>query len=354
MITIVIIGCNFGLHSGDIDMLTVKNGDSKRYAGLPALSSTACHHPDSYIRSLGYYLLTGRKGAHLYQDGHSQLIVCEHPHIEDRLLVFPEINGTGALTVKVLNDIHVPSGGIQLARYTDQDLARLTLAARNLTASKKIITQEIEEKILDWKYPARILDTATTAALQGKAFDKLRNKINKIATHIDILPLRSKEGHRAIRASLMFWVGSMIYGEKETGHDLIGFYETLLQAVQQYPDLFDGLVFLAGGEPAGFTVWDAPINNAVNAMASLSRTSVKGLSEYQTVAACRTLIAQNVHSYNMGGSETGGLDQYKMKFRPARSIMLRSYEVTLRNPLSDGLSALALPSLSSPHLSLKR
>lgn len=324
-------------------MLAVQNGEQGIFAGLPALSSSVCRHPDSYVRSLGYYLLTGRKGARLFSDGHSQLVICQHPHIADRLLVFPEINGTGALTIKVLNQIEQPSSGIQLARYTVQDIARFRLAAQNLSAGKKIVAQEIEETVLDWKFPARILDTATTAALEGKAFDKLRNKVNKAGTGLETLPLHSESGHRAMRASLMFWAGAMIYGNKETGHDLTGFYESLFRIIQEYPAMFDGLVFLADGEPAGFTVWDAPVNGAVNAVAGLSRQSVKGMSEFQTVTACRVLRDQGVHSYNMGGSETEGLDHYKTKFQPARSVEMRSYEITFESRFSDRLKTYTLP-----------
>ncbi len=305
------------------------------------------NHPDSYVGSLGYYLLTGRKGGQLYQDGNSYLVVCQHPHVEDKLLVFPEINGDGSLTATVLSNIEVPRNGIQLARYADTDLFKLDLAFDRQSSAKNILLKQVEEEILDWKHPIRVLDTRKTAYMQGKPFDKLRNKYNKVAGELECIPLHSEHGYRAMRSSLMFWVGAMIYCGKETGHDLTGFYQTLFKAIREYPAMFDGLVFLQHGEPAGFTIWDQPVQGTVNALAGLSRMSVKGMAEFQMVTACRTLAEQGIHSYNLGGSETEGLDRYKMKYQPSRSIPLKSYEVVFKDNLTKDLTVWNLPCLEN-------
>ena len=306
-----------------------------------------CNHPDSYIGSLGYYMLTGRKGAQLYQEGNSYLVVCQHPHIEDKLIVFPEINGDGSLTAKVLHRLDVPRGGVQLARYTDADLLKLHMAIERLPFPQATLFREMDETVLDWKYPAYVIDTRKTGDMQGKEFDKLRNKFNKVAGELESIPLHSDQGYRAMRSSLMFWIGAMIYCGKETGHDLGSFYQTLFKAIKEYPEMFDGVVFLHKAEPAGFTIWDRPVQGTVNALAGLSRMSVKGMSEFQTVTACRVLAEQGIHSYNLGGSETAGLDQYKLKYAPSRSLHLKSYDVVFDDRGLSDLKVWSLPKLEN-------
>lgn len=327
-------------------MLDIPNKLSE-VANLAQTFGHICNHPDSYIGSLGYYLLTGRKGAQLYQEGNSYLIVAQHPHVQDRLLVFPEINGDGSLTAKVLNSLDAPRNGIQLARYTDIDLFKLDLAFEGMPLSKNIMLKQFDEDILDWKHPVRVLNTRTTGEMHGKSFDKLRNKYNKVAGELECIPLHSEQGYRAMRSSLMFWVGAMIYCGKETGHDLTSFYQTLFRAVKEYPAMFDGLVFLDKGEPAGFTIWDQPVQGTVNALAGLTRMSVKGMAEFQMVTACRTLAEQGIHSYNLGGSETEGLDQYKLKYQPSRTVLLKSYEVVFESNLTRELTVWNLPRLEN-------
>ena len=81
---------------------------------------------DSYLNSPLYYLLTGRKGARLYKNHHSAVVVCAHPHIQDRLLVFPEIGKADyELTASVLNMLNPPKNGVQLARYSEEEIKAL-------------------------------------------------------------------------------------------------------------------------------------------------------------------------------------------------------------------------------------
>jgi hypothetical protein len=80
-----------------------------------------------------------------------------------------------------------------------------------------------------------------------------------------------------------------------------------------------------------------------NSLIGLNRSSIKGMSEFQMVTACRTLSAQGVHSYNLGGSERQSLDDYKQKFMPYSAVHLRSYDVSVQDELQSGLHIEALP-----------
>lgn len=285
-------------------------------------------HEDSYALSTPYYLLTGRKGISVYSQNDALVIVCRHPHIEGRLMVFPEIGGDGTLTLKVLNALQAPENGIQLARYTQADFEKLQNAAASAPVhGRHFDLAEHEENVMDWKYPVHILNTQNVAGMNGGQYEKLRNKYNKACPQLEVIGLEDPNAIKIMRASLMFWAGTMIYAGKESGHDLTGFYETLFRHMQDFPDVFGGFVVLHNGEPAGFTVWEHTVSGTANGIAGLSRQSVKGMSEFQTVTACRMLRDEGIKYYNIGGSETEGLNRHKLEYRPEKSIQLHSYDV---------------------------
>ncbi len=305
--------------------------------------NTGSHHKDSFVGSLSYYLLTGRKGAKLYHGNDGIVVICDHPHIPDCLLVFPEIRGNGTLTAKVLSTLHFPKNGVKLARYTEKDYQRLQSAFKDLSLDNQFIVDMTDEKIMDWEYPAHILDTKTTGNMTGRSFEKIRNKFNKVKNRLRIEPLSAPNAINAMRSSLLFWLGNMVYDGKETGHDLQGFYITLFELIKRHPDYFDGFVVFDGDEPAGFTIWDKAANGTVNAIAGLSRKSIKGMSEFQTITACRILHEQGIERYNLGGSETQNLDDFKRKFLPVESIEQSSYDVQKNTRFEDDFMVIDLP-----------
>ncbi len=294
-------------------------------------AQTSGRNADTYIYSLPYYLLTGRKGASVYSQNDTHLVVCKHPHIDERLMVFPEINGDGTLTMKVLNALDIPKNGIQLARYSQEDFKKLQTAGMSLGNHKGLVFSEIDEAIMDWKYPVHILNTQKTSQLRGNLYEKLRNKFNKASQVLEIVPIEDSKAIKIMRSSLHFWMGMMVYTDKETGHSLGDFYESLFGLIEKYPSAFGGFTVISNGEPAGFTVWDKPAFGVANGIASLSRQSIKGMAEYQMITACKILSEQGVRYYNMGGSETEGLDTHKKEYRPEFSIPLSSYEISASN-----------------------
>jgi hypothetical protein len=283
---------------------------------------------DSYLKSLPYFLLTGRKGFYFFRNDETSLSVAIHPHKENTLVVFPEYGGKGDLTLDVLTEFSRTGFDVQLARYTEKDYENLQGA---LARAKQEVIQSIsikEEDLLDWRYPTRILDTAAVADLQGKKFEKIRNKFNKVAQNSDyqVIPLVHHEAEKVIRATIFHWLGCLAYVGRHTGEDVSGFYHALLENISQHPLLFDGFAIKTDREAVGFTVWDVTGNTA-NALAGLTQRNIPGMSEFQTVTACRILDDQGVNFYNLGGSETASLDQYKLKFHPVESIKMFSCDV---------------------------
>lgn len=281
---------------------------------------------ESFSKSLPYYSLTGRKGLKIFQDDNAMVCIAKHPHTEDTILVFPEINGDYCLTVKVLNQLASSNFKVALARYTEENFRELNKAIQN-NAVKLIQTINIkEEDILDWKYPARILDTEKVSKMTGKSLKGVRYKFNKTACGMKVIPLSHPDAERTIRASILLWASGMIFAGNETGHDMTEFYDVLVKHIVMFPSLFDGFAVTNGKEALGFSVWDCTGDTA-NSLASLSKRAVDGISEFQKVTACKILAEKGIKYFNLGGSETKTLDDFKMKFQPCESVDIYTYDV---------------------------
>ncbi|HEY8189972.1 MAG TPA: hypothetical protein VIF12_04760 [Micavibrio sp.] len=282
---------------------------------------------DSYLNAPLYYILTGRKGIWVHEGYGSAMAVCRHPHIDDRLLVFPEVgHAEGKLAASVLSGLELPPGGVQLARFTAYNLESLKDALSQQNSSRIDSIKVIQEEILDWRYPAHMLDTARVARVEGHEFAKIRNKCRKVKSTTEILDLQDPAALRAMRAAHKYWEGSMVLRDRD-GSDSNGYYTTLFAMIEEWPHLFNGLVFMQGKRPLGFTVCDTPFMKKANLLANLSDATVAGLADYQVVATCRTMAAKGVIALNFGGSETESLDLFKRKFVPSASIELMSADI---------------------------
>ncbi len=281
---------------------------------------------DTYLNAPLYYMLTGRGNVRIHEGYGAVMAVCPHPHLRDRLLVFPEIGpGRGRLAASVLSELNVPEGGVQLARFGDTDLAALKDALSMRNSNRIDTVARIEESHLDWRYPVHLLDTALVSAMDGSAFLKIRNKCRKVESDVDIQDLSAPGAMKAMRAAQKYWEGSMMMRGHDA-EDISGYYATLFAIVSEWPHLFGGLVFLQGRRPVGFTLYDTPFNGTANLLANLSDASVAGLADHQVVSTCRALAARGVGSLNFGGSETESLDLFKRKFMPHKTVTIFSAE----------------------------
>lgn len=289
---------------------------------------------DSYLKSLPYFLLTGRKGFYFFRGMDTSLTVVAHPHRDNTLLVFPEYDGDGTLTVELLKRFADKGARVQLARYTDADYAKLQQAIqKDKTDLVRSIAIKAED-VMDWKYPARILDTCKVAALSGGSFTNIRNKFNKVAknTDFEIIPLSDERALGLISSSIFHWLAGLAYIGRNTDENVTDFYNQLLKTMRDFPAFFDGFIIEGEKESLGFTVWDVTGDTA-NALAGLNQRSVPGLSEFQVVKACDILSKKGIKRYNLGGSETENLDKFKLKFHPIDSLELATYDVYYEDAL---------------------
>ena len=258
--------------------------------------------------------------------------MCNHPHIDDRLLVFPEIGKADyAFTASVLSTISPPHNGVQLARYTRENLRTLQQQIKKFSHGPISDIVEAEEDIMDWRCPVRILDTEKVIAMDGAAFVKIRNKVRKAGQNITCTPLEPDNGLRAMKAVLKFWEGNMILHAKDT-EDMPDLYLELLKIIGNYPDNIHGLIFYKEKRPVGFTIWDKPYGDTANIFVNLGDTAITGLSDFQVVSTCRHLYDEGIKYINMGGSELESLDAFKAKFQPAKTIEIFSADVIYHKP----------------------
>jgi hypothetical protein len=278
-------------------------------------------HVDTFLDSALYYCLTGRRGGWLYRSPWSSFVVCVHPHVPDRLLVFPEIGARGDyhLTAQVLSTIDRPNNGIQLARYSLDQLASLGKQLTKLGPLSLEITV-VPETFMDWRYPIHILDTRRVSALCGSTFMKVRNKIRRAASRgIVVTSLHAQKMISAMESALLLWKRGMGLRNIDTG-GMFEFYEELLLAVQN--DRFEvrGLCFSEAGRPVGFSVWDGPFRGVANLLVNIADVSITGLSDLQMVSTCKRLHNEGIAHLNVGGSELESLDKFKAKFSPVTTI----------------------------------
>jgi hypothetical protein len=301
--------------------------------------SVSIYNEDSYLNSELYYKITGRKGAWVYKNDTSSLVVCQHPHNPKMLLVFPEVGEvTYELTASVLHQLYRADHEIRLARYTQDDYEGLKnhLAKRdfNLIESLDIV----QENDMDWKYPVHILDTQKVAAMYGKKFEDVRAKFNKAQKYGVEYTLMNKEtAVKDMRAALKYWEGSMIAEGKDTD-DMTAFYERFFGLINAHKGQFEGLLFSHGRRPTGFMIWDQVGDDYANGLVNLADISITGLGDFQIGTLCQILHDRGIKYLNIGGSETERLDYYKQKFQPVKSIPLLSVDVQYKNLRGNGIS----------------
>lgn len=278
---------------------------------------------DSFLLSPAYYALTGRRGAWLCERNDNKVVICQHPHFDNHLMIFPEIGaGDGSLIASLISQLNPQTHTIQLARFC-QD--RLNAVEHHLKKQGLILRQEVE-KVMDWQYPLHILDTEKIARLDGSDFRNIRQKYRKIdRAKVKKISLQDETALRALKACTKYWQGNQILYNKMTDAPDDGFYQALFSCLEHHPSLFDGFLLFYNERIAGFSIWDTPTHNeTVNLIANLVDIHWAGLAEYQLVTTCDILQKKGIRFLNRGGSEQKGLDDFKKKFSPVKSIMLYS------------------------------
>lgn len=275
---------------------------------------------DAFATSLAYYQLTGRKGLWIYRYGQGVLMVCLHPHVDSRLLIFPPLGKGGPGLLPIFCDIvPFPLDGIQLARFRN--------FKTYMSGCLRLSLRVIQEPILDWLFPCHILSASTvaSAAMHGKHFSEIRRRIRQ-AAEFDVDIVSFPDFMPDVKDIRHLWADNKHVAQGPTGSDQ--YYEELFSGRLDFARL-RGHFYKVHGVVEGFTIWELPYkrNGQVVSLAHIVNHSIAGLSEFGMHAMCCELHAQGYERVNVGGSEDAGLDMFKRKFAPVKSYRLFSADV---------------------------
>lgn len=295
---------------------------------VKALTAENAAEYDSYCLSPAYYLLTGREGLHVRDDGRRALVVCAHPNSEDELLVFPPV-GPGPDDHELLIDSvrRLIEAGCEprLARFTSVQARRLADVCREWDP------HPVEEDLLDWRYPVRVLSTDEVLTRNGGRFERLRQRLRKIdRDRVLVSELDATSRRNEIEELATKWA-SRGRGQMLTPDQFLAPVRRLLELVSNPASPVTGQLLLekSTGALLGYGVWEPPVRPDLpaNQFAAVCDHSVAGLSELQIVLMCERLHADGIREMSLGGSETRSLDRFKRKFGPSRSLEVFSLRV---------------------------
>ena len=292
------------------------------WAELPKLSQllSNVNSVDPFARSPGYYAMTGRKGLWLYGDEQTSMIITRHPNDVEQLLLFPPVGRDPAgLLESAMENPLLPEGSRKIARI---GLGHEYLAMRMQAVG--VGTPEPENS-LDWIYPVHVISPKSVIERKGGSFNNFRSHVNKAfresmrAENIEI-----HKHYDDILETVNRWASST----KKEGYsldDLTGPTKYCLELMKEKALSLEGVITYAKGKPVGFWIWDE--SDKKNGMAmSMVRVAMppRGSAEFGALKACEVLNSRGFFEFCQGGSETPGLDAFKRKLNPVRSIELQS------------------------------
>lgn len=295
---------------------------------LLELSKILTHEEDSdsYLTSPVYYAFTGRRGLWLYQKGQTTIPFCWHPNVEAQILVFPPKGEKNfSAIVSFLKELPPPPLGFLLARFKQEDIGALQRTDR---AFFQGFISPMEEEVLDWKYPVRILSTEHVAKAFGGRFRRIRNRVRHIENLGGSIEDLTAAQVPELRGLAQEWASF----KSSDGEDLLDLtypYLRLLGLMNCTGVDLKGLIFKMQGRVQAVTMWDVSNRSSKTANMYVNLCSNElcvGLSDYAIKATADKLFSDGFALMNLGGSETAELDYFKAKFDPISSINIYSLE----------------------------
>ncbi len=250
--------------------------------------------PDSYSVSPAYYLMTGRRGLWRYSRESENILFCIHPNQDGVILLFNPARSDSIVHHFLENPI-LASWPARICRVDQPD---------------HYPWQQLEEDILDWRFPVCILDTGQVSALAGSKFADLRNQFNRgFKQGFSLFPYAPE-----LKGKVSDLIGA--WKEPECQEP----YRELLEIIESCSDRNQGVIAMDGGKAIGFVHFETPLqnDNPANSLSLICAPGYRGLEEFMMVVICKRLRAQGIKRLNIGGSESQGLHRFKMKFNPVQ------------------------------------
>jgi len=319
-----------GLHWTDL-IIGINNGPSQpgnkwitmfdRIAGITDKSPfRSPEQADLYAtRSAGYLMSTARRGARMMslQNG-TKVLLARHPNLDGKVLLFPPLGGE-PIDKEFLRFWREEAPNATLALLTEAQARQIVELGQkpDRYGNPGPVALEIET-FLDWRFPIILIDTKSLIEMPGSQFMAFRNRVNQFrtkGTSIQFEETSASELERAFAEIGERWAQS----DRFSGYskeDLLGPTQSVIQLVSARPDKFGCVVMRLDGVTMGFAVYEKP---KPGEPANVLTTTVdqdprfSGASElfYHNLAIM--FEAQGIHSFNVGGSESLGLHEFKTK-----------------------------------------
>ncbi len=260
--------------------------------------------PDPYALSPAYFAVTGRRGLWLYETPGGGVIVAVHPNLSRMAIVFaPYGSADAAAGYAALEAAGIARDWVSL-------WGRIPGGAPG------------SEKLLDWRYPVRVLGTDALRTASGERFRDYRKNLNRAER--EGLSYRlfdlARDGDTVVKITSQ-WAWSHQAPGFSFG-DLISPTMRALFVARMLP--VAGVVVERAGVAVGFALWEETRQGLANGISGVLAPPVRGGSEFLIKAQVEVLADRGFSELCIGGSETGSLDAFKRKLCPVRSVVLGS------------------------------
>ncbi|PTW39747.1 phosphatidylglycerol lysyltransferase domain-containing protein [Rhodovulum kholense] len=278
---------------------------------------------DSMAHSGAYLLHTGRNGLFLVEHRGQTAFVAVHPNIECAALVLPAgAHFAPELWSHLCSSIASAGLNVTLGRITPDF---------SMQMEKIDFFRATTEKTLDWRYPVTILDVAKLSEMRGSSYRGYRKKVNRANRDvpIEIADQRSPiyfERYAAVVHMIEKWADAV---SSIKNFDTKHLVSSNLAAYHMGMRQIEGLsckIYYAGNSVIGFSAVEVPQNGGIaNGIARCLDRSWIGCSEYMYWNDAKILSDSGYGLYNINGSETKSLDEFRSKLRPYRKINLQTF-----------------------------
>ncbi len=283
---------------------------------------------DSYLSCPAYHAFTGRHGLWGYAQGKSFLLFARHPNDAHKIIIYPQFGNSypnlGLDLLKKLSHLNFD----YLFVRCPEDRAAFMAASLNKLSQSYFFKSETET-ILDWTFPVYTISTKNVVEAKGRKFRPFRYDLyqveaDKVRTEI----IDPNSDMKDILDVISFWAS-----KRDDAEEIISAYSFLLDIMKNPCLNMSGLKFYKDNKIIAFEVWsilkgNKRIANNLAGMNVNEDENLKGFSSFQYHAVCKALLEQGIEEVCIGGSETPGLDHFKRKMNPIKSLRLKSITVT--------------------------
>lgn len=277
-----------------------------------AVSADPAMHSPAYIK------MTSRKGLFGYRGELSTIFFSLHPNDLNTYIIYPPEEISGYQDINYLTDmLGKRNKAIEIIRVPQDSVEE----AAKITGASRVL-----ETRLDYRYPVHLIDTQALASLNGAALAKFRGKVK--AANRDYITVReiefSEQDKQVMQGVLNQWASQRFSINAGEHTDYMHFFLDSMF----YDDNLKGLISFNHNDPNGFTIWETPLSHYDTANAIIHCSfGGRGVSELLHYHMAKDLANNDIPYLSLGGAEEKGLDNFKRKMNPIRSLYLETLQL---------------------------